>query len=91
MLGGRRYVAGDTVKVRSVYFIKDRGHAADVVLDDRTGPRPGDTLRRSDDREWTVVDVDWCSGGGERVGLLLSDEECQIAEGDEVSLVLSRP
>jgi hypothetical protein len=83
------------VKVEAVYFIRQRGHVASVTLVDELGPQPADTLRRLDGKAWTIVGVEWFAmprtptrpGRGDRVGLLLSDEDWDIAEGDEVSLV----
>lgn len=82
------------MKVESVHFIKKRGHVAMVTLEAELGPQPGDDLRRSDGKSWVIVGVEWWAlprsptrpGRGDKVGLLLSDEDWDIAEGDEVSI-----
>jgi len=84
--------------VESVYFIRQWGAAATVTLDDELGPQRGDILQRSDGKSWVILAVEWFTlprsatrpERGDKVGLLLSDEDWDVAVGDVVSVLRSK-
>jgi hypothetical protein len=85
------------MRIDGVIFLKGKGHAVLVGLSHRDEVMPGDDIvRASDGAKWAVVAVDLplCKAPlfpspTITASLLLSDEDRDIAEGDEVSVVPS--